>query len=621
MSWTDVYPVLGEEQLEAYQSAATREDELILDDWCGVARTINPRSGKHLVSASLFWKNASGDDGDLPPVTRESMMNAGKLGLVTRFAPWEHYVEPLLEGARLLGEERPDAVFRVYLAADLEFLVGDLVDAGCEVKLMIGSSVRHNPGAMWRFLALEEEGRWVTIVDSDEARLVLHAVRRTERIMATGLGLWRVPYIGSSVRNSDDPGEYRPISACQFGAVGGYPVERLMRAFLWHTHHGTMPDECSVGGKRLPIFATAWPTYGFDEWFLIAVMYPRLAFSGVLTIYSLNDPAANHWFAMDIEYVTWANPQSEILYFEEDRWHERLVRRARETRRESTARSPILESMLAGKRAASSAAREPASRGNPNHLTLAVARYREDLGWLRELPGDVTVVVYNKGPEIRDHALLERIDRLVRLPNQGREADTYLHHLASHPHDSGENWTVFCQGDPFPHSPDFLGLLGHRDLWADVQGLTGRYLEDLPPPHCLTLQDEERIAGIPVRTEVCSASTLDILMWRDDGGRHFFADYCLHHGVPRGWSLSGHFLESCGLTELAGEAWRAERLRFCYGAMFAVRNSRLARIPADCIPAMRELARGHYSNGYVYERLWLHLFGLPFLGSEPPSAG
>jgi hypothetical protein len=117
-----------------------------------------------------------------------------------------------------------------------------------------------------------------------------------------------------------------------------------------------------------------------------------------------------------------------------------------------------------------------------------------------------------------------------------------------------------------------------------------------------------------VRTEVCSAHTLDVLKWRDDNGRRFFADYCHHHGVPPGWSLSGHFLELCGLDDLAEQAWRAERLRFGYGAMFAVRNSRLPRIPPDCIPRMRRLACGHYSHGYLFERLWLHLFGLPFIG-------
>ena len=50
--------------------------------------------------------------------------------------------------------------------------------------------------------------------------------------------------------------------------------------------------------------------------------------------------------------------------------------------------------------------------------------------------------------------------------------------------------------------------------------------------------------------------------------------------------------------------------------MFGVRNERLAMIPQACIPQMRELAQGHYSHGYIYEKLWLHLFGLPFIRTD-----
>ena len=111
-----------------------------------------------MVAASLFWKNSQADEPDLPPLTRELLKNAGKLGLVKRFDPWPHYVQPLLDGAEKLALARPEIVFRVYLAADLEFLIEDFVEFICEVQVMKSSSIRHNPGAMWRFLALEYEG-------------------------------------------------------------------------------------------------------------------------------------------------------------------------------------------------------------------------------------------------------------------------------------------------------------------------------------------------------------------------------------------------------------------------------------------------------------------------------
>lgn len=625
MSWTDVFPVLSDDQIADYQLNVTGLEATLLDEWFGVERTENERIGKHLVATSLFWKNLVKAEGELPPVTRERMMNAGQFGLVSRYAPWEHYVMPLLEGARSLRERRPEIVFRVYLAADLEFLVEDLVAVGCEVKVMKGSSIRHNPGALWRFLALEEKGRWVTITDSDRAKEVLSDIERTESVMAAGLGLWRVPYIFGSVENDNHPGYYRPINACQFGASGGQPVELLLRAFLWHTIRGTMPDKCWLSptkGKRsqLEIHGTEWPSYGFDEWFLTAALYPRFAFEGVLTFLPINQREVNHWLALDIEYVTWASGKSEILYFGVSD----LLAGRRKDGTIKRPRSAILESMLAEKRFPASPG-IPQEKGAQEPVTLVIARYREKLDWLLNVPEDVEVVVYNKGPELADERIRQRIQHLEDLPNQGREADTYLHHVQEFHHGGDRGWTVFCQGDPFPHSRGFLELLEHRDAWGDVQALTSGYLEDglNPPGYFRQLETEEWVRGIPVRTDLLSAHTLRMVKWIDPGGARFIESYSRHHRLPAGWSVSGHFFESCGLTDLAQRAWRAVMVRGVYAAIFAVRNERVREVPKKQIPRMRKVACGHSSAPYVYERLWLHLFGLPFIdlsGAESDSS-
>jgi hypothetical protein len=616
MSWTAVFPVLTEAQVAEYECDATPDERAEVAAWTEVARVINPQQGKHLIATSLFWKPAQAAENDFPRPTREVLRDAAKLGWVSRHAPWEHYVQPLLDGARALREVRPEVVFRVYLAADLEFLVADLMAAGCEVMLMRSNSLRHNPGAMWRFLALEEEGRWVTITDADHAPEVLHNVERTEHALGAGHGLWRAPYMLNGGGPDNDPGFYRPINACQFGAVGGYPVAHLIHAMLWHTLRGSMPAHCTLSpetpsGQGLPVFGTYWPSYGFDEWFLLAALFPRMAGSGVLTFVACNDRTVNQWFALDIEYVTWANPRSEILYYGQ----EDLLAKMALVHAAVPARSPVLEAMMAAARERQQG-RVPIAESVPAApLTLVVARYREDVRWLLSVPEGVTVVLYNKGPEIVDPVLRQRIDHLETLPNLGREADTYLYHLQHRPQGADEAWTVFCQGDPFPHSPAFLELLACRSHWAEVQCLTAGYAtgSDIPPANLRILDDDEWLGCHPLRTELCSAATLDMLGWQDDGGRRIMKDYCQHHCLPRGWSISGHFLEACGLAELAAEAWQAALVQFAYGAMFGVRNERLARVPLECLPAMRALAQGHYAHGYVYERLWLHLFGLPFI--------
>lgn len=84
-------------------------------------------------------------------------------------------------------------------------------------------------------------------------------------------------------------------------------------------------------------------------------------------------------------------------------------------------------------------------------LELVVARYREDLSWLREL--GLPAQVYNKGPEPcleRAPAAQTQNVRVAPLPNIGREAHTYLTHIVARYADLPE-CTVFLQGNPFAH--------------------------------------------------------------------------------------------------------------------------------------------------------------------------
>ena len=78
---------------------------------------------------------------------------------------------------------------------------------------------------------------------------------------------------------------------------------------------------------------------------------------------------------------------------------------------------------------------------------LVVARYTENLDWLQQVP--IQKVVYNKGPYLPN---------CVVASNIGREAHTYLSFIIDH-YDHLPEKVFFTQGDPFPHSPDFLRLL------------------------------------------------------------------------------------------------------------------------------------------------------------------
>jgi hypothetical protein len=103
-------------------------------------------------------------------------------------------------------------------------------------------------------------------------------------------------------------------------------------------------------------------------------------------------------------------------------------------------------------------------------MLAVVARYREDLGWLRGL--GLPCVVYNKGPELGPAELagLPPGSRVAALPNTGREAHTYLTHIIGNYGDLPRH-TVFLQGDPFAH------LAPPEEPRVTPEGLRGRLLD------------------------------------------------------------------------------------------------------------------------------------------------
>ena len=278
MNWSDVFPILTDELIDDYAAKAPLKFKREAAGWFAEKRTINPLTVRHIVSVSLFWKNIRSAQPEIVIKDRAWFMAAGERKLL-RFEPWSYYVKPLLEGAYALqAAGREDVAFRVYLAADLEFLIPDLVEAGCEVRLMKSNSIRHNPGAMWRFLALAETDKLITIVDADRAATPFFDIERTEAMAGAGLNWWRVPVWGEL--NEIGNVSYRPFLALQFGSTGGLTeVNMMMQALVWATQNQQIETFAKLPGcAPKPVHGTVWPDYGFDEWFLLCGIYPRAAY-------------------------------------------------------------------------------------------------------------------------------------------------------------------------------------------------------------------------------------------------------------------------------------------------------------------------------------------------------
>ncbi|MEO5913296.1 MAG: hypothetical protein ABIS50_03615 [Luteolibacter sp.] len=251
-------------------------------------------------------------------------------------------------------------------------------------------------------------------------------------------------------------------------------------------------------------------------------------------------------------------------------------------------------------------------------VTLVIARYNEDLYWILKLPEHIRVVVYNKGSEILEKQVRAKIDSIIPRKNIGRESETYLEHVRNSNGDFTE-WTAFAQGDPFPHSPDFLKILEKTEQWNDIQPLTLKYLaeQDVPPAFLIRSDTREHLGDARVRSELFSLTTLQPLTFVDDGAEWIAKNYREGHSLPKYSNLVEHFFEVAGWDEMTRKAGEACLGRLAYGAMFAVRSSLMANIPADVLERLQVMARGHNAYGFIFERVWLHFFGLPFSKVNP----
>ena len=248
--------------------------------------------------------------------------------------------------------------------------------------------------------------------------------------------------------------------------------------------------------------------------------------------------------------------------------------------------------------------------------SLVIARYSENIDWLAQVPDDYEIFVYNKGEPIESPEVLKRVNHIIERPNVGRESETYLYHMMTVKR-LDHHFTVFSQGDPFEHSPDFLALLSQWVEWQNVQALSWQWIgeKNIPPAWLLADYAPNLKGGLRVRPERFSLITWGPLDFMDPGASGMSMVYRILHGnLPEGINVAGHFLRSCGMEQLADQADAHTVGVFSYGAIFAVRNDLVAKFPHAGLEAMRNLTvTGVTVYGYVLERLWLHLFGQEFL--------
>ncbi len=200
-------------------------------------------------------------------------------------------------------------------------------------------------------------------------------------------------------------------------------------------------------------------------------------------------------------------------------------------------------------------------------LELVVARWAEPVAWTRNVPRSVRATIHDKGGEL-DPRDFPRAT-ILRLPNVGREAQTYLHHIVER-FDAPAAVTVFCQGRPFDHAHDL-----HRVLRALAAGR-----QTVP---------DFRWLGFTIDTDDARGRRLFVPWSKNEDGRELRLD-------------EFHRL-------LLGEP-APERVRFYPGAQFAVTADRVRSRPRAFWERARELAVSFPDAAHCFERLWDRVFGV-----------
>ena len=244
-----------------------------------------------------------------------------------------------------------------------------------------------------------------------------------------------------------------------------------------------------------------------------------------------------------------------------------------------------------------------------SQIELVVARFEEDLRWIRRVPVSIRVTIYNKGASpalpadfpLRAGMEVIPLSNIGTLGNVGREAETYLRHLTSR-YETLAPRTVFCQGHPFDHAPDFhasLQELARGGMKGGIEGdlentkmsadLAGPRADPLPPFIWCGFLDETD----------------------DPYGRRLF--------VPWSKNIARHELATGALVESLFGEQSPDFFHFRGGAQFAVSREAVRRRPLGFYEHALELSTSIPLAAHSYERIWDRLFGDPVI--DPSTLG
>jgi len=97
---------------------------------------------------------------------------------------------------------------------------------------------------------------------------------------------------------------------------------------------------------------------------------------------------------------------------------------------------------------------------------IVVSTYKEDISWVNTL-NNIGKIIYSKNNGVVNGVINEEI---ITIDNIGREAQTYIQYILDN-YENLPNLVIFSQGNPFPHSKDFINkvnLINKKSWLGDI---------------------------------------------------------------------------------------------------------------------------------------------------------
>ena len=227
-------------------------------------------------------------------------------------------------------------------------------------------------------------------------------------------------------------------------------------------------------------------------------------------------------------------------------------------------------------------------------VELVIARYNENLDWLKKVPKNIKITIYNKGKENISYPF-------TQIPNVGRESNTYLYHIIKNYNNLSKN-TIFCQGNPFDHCPKFIKLLKHVHKYEKIQPLNSTLDidESLRNLSYITINDEK------IHIDYVNNDFIPCypIYWYNMNFENYIDDIKKMYKTN---NVYKYYQKKLNLNMFDSKYL----IPINYAAIFSVHKSLILKNSIQFYKNMNKvlLETTKFDLGYIYERLWMIVFG------------